>query len=77
MSVGNLYEYEIDVKPLVPPMTLYSFVARIVEVIRVDPSGKRERINPLVGESGGKDADEAITRAREKMEKWIADQGSK
>ena len=73
--MGNRYEYDINVKKLVPPMTLWNFFANVVGVVRIDPSGNREPRNSPVGESRGKDAEDARTKAREKMEKWIAEHG--
>ena len=78
MSVNDRYEYEIEVEPLVPPINLNSFFAKAVNVVRVDQSGKRHRVDlSPIGEIWGKDPAEARTRADEKMKTWIAEQGSK
>ena len=45
MSVNDRYEDQIEVEPLVPPMNLNSFFAKAVNVVRVDQSGKRHRVD--------------------------------
>ncbi|MGZ8457257.1 MAG: hypothetical protein ACXWZ4_11715 [Gemmatirosa sp.] len=66
------YEYRIEVstaEAIAPGR--YRFVAAVVDLRRRRDDGTTEAFTPPLGQYHGENADEAASRAREAVERWI------
>jgi hypothetical protein len=66
-------DYEVEVKPLVPPIGMNKYVARIVHCYVIADS-KKTSVDPCVGETWGATRTEARARLHDRMERWISSQ---
>ena len=72
MEPHDGYEYHIDVSPAASiARGRYGFVATIVDLRRVHADGTVERFATPLGQYHGETADEAESRAREGVDRWI------
>jgi hypothetical protein len=67
------YEYDIDVLPLVPPMSNgNSHEAKLARLVRRQPSSRAESASPLsFGLERGKTEAEAVQKVEADVEAWI------
>ena len=67
------YEYDIDVRPLVPPMSNgNSHEAKVARLVRRQPSSRMESASPLsFGLRRGKTETEAVELIEADVEAWI------
>ena len=67
------YEYDIDVRPLVPPMSNgNSHEAKVARLVRRPPSSRRESASPLsFGLRRGTTEPEAVQLIEADVEAWI------
>ena len=68
------FAYEIDVRPLVPPMGDLNYVAKVGYLVSYGDDSSATRLPDPVGERWGHTADEARTKALAAIEEWIASQ---
>lgn len=67
------YEYEIDVLPLVPPMSNgNSYEAKVVRLARRQPSSRAESVSPLsFGVRRGKTEADTVKIVEAEVEAWL------
>ena len=66
------YEYQIEVSPVASIAGgRYAFVAAVVDMRRALRDGTTERLTTPFGQYHGETAEEAESRAREGVERWI------
>ncbi|HYU64800.1 MAG TPA: hypothetical protein VEK36_00825 [Candidatus Paceibacterota bacterium] len=66
------YEYNLNVKEVIPATEMYQYAARVSFLDRVD-SETPEKILHNFGEARGKTRGEAIEKMRIRVEGWISD----